>query len=180
MITSKEIFEEEFLLIFGNINRSNLSTFKGPKMRIELGGDKYSFDERVRQAKHRSMCVLNYCFQSSEIWMRIIIWDKLERDKIITEVVKYKEADFFEGEHEGENVLYIYLKNYIESLVENISSLIINFETGKKHSANITCYFISFSKHIIANIYDDRGMDVVANNEELSLLNKKFVSWTMS
>ncbi|MDR0793595.1 MAG: hypothetical protein LBE82_09835 [Chitinophagaceae bacterium] len=164
MIVNKDSFEKEFSNTFGNLSRESLSAIETKRVRFELGEDFFS-NERIDLAIKKSTLILEYYFLTSDIWMRIIIWDKEQKNSLINllkEYLKDKLNYFFEGVYNGEDILYIYCNVYNPPLIISIASLIINFEQGKEPSANITCYFINFVNAVIANIYDDRGMDVVS------------------
>lgn len=178
MTPESKDFEEKFIHIFKNVNRSTLFPIKKDKIRIELGGS-LIVPNRIQQALDRSRKVIKSCFEKYPIWLRIIIWDTREKEKIKATILKVSQANlFFEDEYEGEKVLYVYYELYNEDLIHPIVLSIINFETGGEPFANITCYFINFISCLILNIYDDRGMDLFSPNEVvLKEITDKYNDW---
>jgi len=65
--------------------------------------------------------------------------------------------------------------------VGNILEAMINTDFGiRKPSLPGECFFINHDKGIILNLYDDRGMDVIASNKKaLDTIYKKHNSWIL-
>jgi hypothetical protein len=65
--------------------------------------------------------------------------------------------------------------------IKNILISIINTDFGTRQpSARGECYFINHTKGLVLNLYDDRGMDVVAPKKETLLpLYKTYSEWLL-
>lgn len=170
-------FEKRFVEKFGDIDRTTLSSITENRLRFELGGDETN-STRIKQAKDRSKQILEYCFSGAPVWLRIILWDSESEANLNAAGLNLNLCDDnFKNESEDE-VLHLFAKKFGENIGEAVATSIINSEMALEPSANITCYFIDFEKSIIANIYDDRGMDVYSPNKSIiDGLSDKFSIW---
>jgi len=64
---------------------------------------------------------------------------------------------------------------------ENILYALINMDfSNRGHSLQGECFFINRTKNIILNLYDDRGMDVIASKKETLIeLYSKYNHWIL-
>lgn len=162
MINEAKAIESRLDQTFGTIDRTTLSKIKGNRTRFELGGS-YEFIDRVNHAINKAQEVLNYCFEGKGIWLRIILWDTdAEISMLKAGLKKSAFHTYYKEKFENEDVLYLQLVKYESILIEPLIKSVVNYELGEDPSANITCYYINFENQIIANLYDDRGMDVVS------------------
>jgi hypothetical protein len=182
MISSIKEFEDVFEQTFGDINKESLSTVPFNRIRFALGDDLPNIDKKVKQVVYRCDQILNDCFAKKDIWLRIILWDRKEKDNLLNAGLNVMYADFIlEGNFEGNNILILYKKKFSGSFLKPIILSNINFEIGKNPFAHITCYFINFSIPLVINIYDDRGMDIVSANKELTKnLSNKYKEWIIT
>lgn len=176
MIESSIDFENSFIQKFGDLDRASLSSLGKSKSRFELGGEGTDLD-RIKQATERSNQILQYCFDESPIWLRIILWSDDEEENLKNAGLVVQNADKA-FRNEEEEILYLYFEKYSSLQVSSVITSIINYDMAVEPSANITCYFVNLEKLILANIYDDRGMDVYAPNKGfIKDLSSKFKSW---
>lgn len=66
--------------------------------------------------------------------------------------------------------------------IKNILLALINMDFGSRQpSVKGECYFINHTKGLVLNLYDDRGMDIVAlNKETLRPLYETYNSWLLN
>jgi hypothetical protein len=177
MIESSIDFENSFIQKFGDLDRTSLGSIVENKLRFELGGEGTD-SARITQAIKRSNQILQYCFDESPIWLRIILWSDEEEVNLKNAGLIVHNADKVFRNKGDEEILYLYFKKYLSFQVSPIITSIINYDMAEEPSANITCYFVDLEKLILVNIYDDRGMDVYALNQEfIKDLSSKFQSW---
>jgi len=176
-INNANDFEFLFDTTFGDIDKRSLSEAKDKKLRITLGGEGND-SLRVEQAFIRSIKILQYCFSSKSILLRMILWSKNEEKNLEHAGFQLKKADKVLRRKDDDEILYAHFNTFSRIVLSPIIKSIINFEMAEEPSANITCYFVSFNSELIINVYDDRGVDVYSPNIEL--LNKikaKFFDW---
>jgi hypothetical protein len=159
-IKTEDDFNHQFVTVFGYIDKVTLSGHHSNRLRINLGsnGDNSKIKKELTEL---AIEILRYCFANHEVWLRIILWGESEEKNL-------KEAGFdinkalkaFRSTSEENEVLFINFKELAESLITPVVTSIINYDMAVTPSANITCYFISFSCTTIVNIYDDRGLDI--------------------
>jgi hypothetical protein len=182
MINNSTDFETTFTKIFGEVDKTTLSSIKNNKLRFELGGESESTFEKIAQALNRSSQIFDYCFRSA-IWLRIILWDDNELDFFEKSHINKKQYDsFFKQEtiinETSVTVLYLYFKSFPKAIIKSISTLIINHDLAESPSLNITCFYIDFDNAILVNVYDDRGMDIYCPKSALiNDLHAKFIDW---
>jgi len=176
MIKNVIDFEKLFNQKFGDIDRSTLSSLIENKLRFDLGGKEVGL-ERIKKANDRSNQILQYCFDESPIWLRIILWDEKGEINLRSAGLDIESADNYFRDYTHENVLYLHFEKF-PALLNPVVTSIINYDMAEEPSANITCYFIDFDKSVIINIYDDRGMDVYSPNKiMINNLKNKFHKW---
>jgi hypothetical protein len=153
---------------------------KDNRIRVELGGS-LTLPNRHEEALKRSKQVLKYCFDKSSIWLRIILWDDVEKENLINAGLDLNKADLiFEGEFANEKVLYVYFREYSELSIDPVVISIINYETNRDPFANITCYFVNFLAPLVLNIYDDRGLDIFSPNQSFTDgITNRYNSWVI-
>jgi len=180
MINNSVDFENAFVEIFGNVDKTTLSAIKNNRIRIELGKESESIPDRIEQALYRSRQVFNYCFKN-QIWFRIILWDNNE-----IEFFKKSNINEYDGYFKEESiinetkvsVLYFYYETFPELNINSINTLNINHELGESPSLNITCLFMDFQNAVLINVYDDRGLDIYCPNSSLlNGISDKFIQW---
>jgi hypothetical protein len=179
MIKNPDDFENKFNEVFGDVDRVTLSSLSKNKLRFELGGEGSDMN-RIEQARNRSNQIFQHCFNGLPLWLRIILWDEEAAINLNKAGLTIKSSDdYFESKNE-ENILYLFIKKYSFSKIDPVVSAKINYEMAEEPSANITCYFINFEKSIIVNVYDDRGMDIYADNQSIiNELLSKFSDWVI-
>ena len=177
-IKAEDDFNYQFDTIFGNIDKTTLSGHHSNRLRIYLGGNADN-SEITDELKDSATEILKYCFANHEIWLRIVLWSESEEENLkragfdITKALKA-----FRSTSEENEVLFINYKELAELLITPVVTSIINYDMAVTPSANITCYFISFTSKTIVNIYDDRGLDIYCldaqqlNNIKLRFKNK--------
>jgi hypothetical protein len=165
-IDNEEEFERVFNKRFGDIDRNTLSKIKDDRLRIELGGKKDG-SARLPQILSRCNSILRFCFDNKVFWLRIILWSDKEEINLKNAGFSFHKASKvfrLKGEYE---TLYMHFNRYSKTFALPIIKSIVNFDMAEEPSANITCYFVSFSRPLIINIYDDRGLDIYSPNKEL-------------
>jgi hypothetical protein len=185
MIKNPIYFENAFTNVFGDINRTTLSNISTNRLRFELAGENESSTFRIKQAVHRSFQILNYCFKK-ELWLRIILWDKSEEIFLKDSGLNIHKCNNYFSQNvilneEKLNVLYFYYQPVDPSILNIISTLIINYDLAKEPSENITCFFIDLQNFTLANIYDDRGMDVYSPvTHIIDNISSEFSDWKIT
>jgi hypothetical protein len=180
MIITATDFEDNFTTIFGDINRSTLSSINENRLRFELGGEEVG-SNRIKQALDRSNQILQYCFHNLDIWLRIVLWSDKEEGFLEKAGLVIQSAYSTFRQKNEEETLYLYYDKFSKSLVEPIITSIVNYELAEEPSANITCYFVNFEKQIVINIYDDRGVDVYSTNKKIiEAISDKFYPWLIA
>lgn len=170
-------FERLFNDTFGDIDRNTLSKLGAEKLRIDLGGDEEGA-QRLNQALDRSSKVLQYCFKNKAVWLRMILWSDREERNLENAGFKLHKAIRVFKQKSEDQILYTHFNRYSKHLLTPIRKSIINFDMAVEPSANITCYFVSFSAKLIINIYDDRGLDIYTpNNVLLNKIKNDFFEW---
>lgn len=165
-------FEKEFIDKFGDIDRTSLS--KQVKIRCELGGEESDL-RRVEQALDRAIKIFSTCFKDSDIWLRVVLWDKKAMENLKAAGLCLQDATIEFGSNTDNSIRYIYYEKFSKSIIYPFISTIINYDLGYEPSANITCYFLNFNLRVIVNLYDDRGLDIYSQNKTLLQdINKKF------
>lgn len=185
----------EFLSAYKRVFVDDNELRIGFKMGENLRGKK-----RIDQVVKRFEEISNAVFGGDEIWVLLIIWDANGENKKklidigfdinlasnyaygkIDDGVIVKEK-FAEDAFEDAKILYIkydqYSFNYILPLVYSKTG----FELAFENTAQITAYFMSFSKHpVLLNLYDDRGMELLSHDKEvIDSVAKKFSKYIIS
>lgn len=166
------------------------------KIRFKMG-EKKEGEERVCQVLSRFEEISNYIFNRKEVWVLLIIWDANGENK--KELV---DAGFNEGKadeyHYGQvsdglikeenfsseallnsEILYLKYNSYSFERVRPLIYSKAGFELGFERTAGIVAYFISFENcPILLNLYDDRGMEVLVENEKvMDEIHNRFVKY---
>ncbi|MFA6084521.1 DUF3885 domain-containing protein [Mucilaginibacter sp.] len=180
MIDNATDFEDFFTTIFGDINRSTLSSVNENRIRFELGGEEVD-SKRIAQALDRSNQILQYCLHNLDVWLRIVLWSDKEEAFLEKAGLVIQSANNIFRQKNNEEALYLYYDRFSKSIVKPVITSIINYDIGEEPSANITCYFINFEKQIVINIYDDRGMDIYSTNKKIiERTSDKFYTWLIA
>lgn len=160
IIDSAQKFDRLSKELFGITSFNTLSNING-KLRLNLSDEEQNEEERGRIAYKKAISILNRIFQNKSIWLRVILWDDYTLEQL---GIQNKEFLKFTDYSDENKVLYFYIPLYNEIIIKMIVRSIINYEIGLQPSLNISCLYFNFDNSIVANVYDDRGMDIVGTS----------------
>lgn len=158
------------------------------KIRINLG-DEFDGKERVSEALKRSKMIFSTVFENKECWIKLVLWDcefsktiinikncGFDYDSfekfIISEPVGYEGYDMNDTE-----VVYFKISRFNFTIIIPLLTAIFNYELAIEPSANINAMFFNLTDNILVYPYDDRGVDLVGNENILNKLKDNFIDW---
>ncbi|MEE1899176.1 hypothetical protein V1389_12555 [Flavobacterium rakeshii] len=123
--------------------------------------------------------ISEYVLANKEVYLLLMKWDKTQTSQDIKSSgfnedeadSKFKLEDYKEMinpflEEEDELICLNY-NNYDFSAIKKLAEGIAGFELGIESGLNISIYFISFDDYpVLLNMYDDRGMEVLLEDEK--------------
>lgn len=149
--------------IFNITDFSSLGNIES-KIRIELGED-YKSKERISFALNKANDIMDVCFKNQELFLRIILWDKVDDSDLLNPVLEPIKSHLKFKKIEDESlILYYYFEKFDFREIESLVKSSICFELGVEPSINMTCFYFNFETPVLLNIYDDRGLDIVKGN----------------
>lgn len=166
-------FERWFHRSFPGTSFRTLSTSPQPRLRFEMGGECEGAIRHERVVT-RALRILDHLFRGGSIWLRIECWGESGPNTVEPCMNDLQQCGFRDDAdcrlsllEEDSYILLLFWRRYRPDIVEPIVRAIAGFELGIMPSANVRCYFVSFDDDpAVANLYDDRGMDVVASRRE--------------
>ena len=171
MIITSENFDKLSKSIFKHQAFSTLTDSKMPRIRFGFNGD-LNDEQKLSITTKQVANIFDTIFYRKEMWLRITIWDPKLNFPSLEIPDKYIK---FNVNTARKRTTYVYLPNYEFPLISCIIRSIVGYELGDMVGKNIQCFFYDFGIPIVANLYDDRGMDVVTNNSDLKeLISKNF------
>jgi hypothetical protein len=171
IITNPETFDSLSKNLFKHHNFKSLRDTALPRIRFTFEND---IDEQKNDYVifNQVSNIFNEIFSGKDLWLRITFWDK--NFDLFDLAIPPKYQKFYTNTEE-EKIVYVYIPEYSISLIAPILQSIIGYELATDLGKNIQCFFYDFNSSAVANLYDDRGMDIVTNNSDLiKIINEKF------
>lgn len=163
---SRAVFGHETFLTFADVEY---------KIRLELGGN-LDGKKRADFAYARAAEVIDSIFVGINMWLRIELWSI----NVQYSQLGIQDPNTIVFKHQGKEstILYVYYPAYTKEIISSILHAIINFDLALTPSIDMKCYFYNFDIPVVANAYDDRGMDIVTTNTNLrEQLYIKYSGW---
>jgi hypothetical protein len=164
IFSSMKNFDEAFSGLFPYTSFESLVTSPLPRVRLKMGSLSEPAERRA-EVVERSLHVLSFLFDGSAMWGRIRLWDG-DTDRALEKLGQYECAESavvqLRAGSDDACILLRHWKEFDAKAVVAILHAIAGYELGLEPRIDLKCYFISLSRGFIVNLYDDRGMDVVA------------------
>lgn len=173
---------------------------KPARLRFEISEEMYQNKKAMmREVMEKSEALFKEVFKhSKKMWILLQFYapKKLKENKLpngfsdLIEKCKYKiqASDIYEMKEyrrtkdEGSGYFYYYAieKKPNFNLIKAIIWAIGGFDIGVHPSSEVQAFFIDFQKEIIFHLYDDRGLDIIANKKEvLQKCYEKYSNWIL-
>jgi hypothetical protein len=178
-ILSVRDFDRRFTALFDRTRFETLATSSLPRVRLQMGSVSDP-KQRRDQVVERCLRVARYVLDNGPFWTRMTVWgegchtalSELQRCGLgFSPDVLMKDAV------DDSCVLVNHWKVFSENAVSASAFVIAGFDLGLDPHIDMKCYFVSFVHNVILNLYDDRGLDVVALSPSLIKNVEREFSW---
>lgn len=171
-------------------------------IRFEMGGDVDTPEKRVEQVKQRAVKIFNALHEPNDDIYFVLFIDKWDNESIndientvtkvfsnyiskidFRRVIKQEQEFRYKDSNESDGIVTIrYCANVksqhlkLEGLVEAIANRILGLEP----TVDGDIYLLNITSKTIFHLYDDRGLDIVAESKEtLRGVYKQYNSWIL-
>lgn len=162
-------------------------------IRFELGEDSLGIEQAqyMKRVYYRSLRLFKEVFSLNDSIFLVWIVDADNKEKmrptgVIKKYIKDNALKYYLGveeiQREENGFLKMVLKCRVRDVrVEKILEAIANQDMNIYPKLKCECYFISIDKKIIYNMYDDRGLDMVASSaDDLIPIYNQYEEWILS
>jgi hypothetical protein len=178
------LFETSYLKFFGSESEMSLV--------LEMGEGEDAV-QRVNITHQKSKEVLDYLFDSRDLWIKLIIWNKSFNTRFELEKCQFdwkkpmQVVDLHDSivlnasEKVDTDAYFLYYPKYDYEMVRPLIQAIAAFELGLDPSANISAEFMSFGRSpVLVNLYDDRGMEIISiDSDHHQVLMNRFIRYVL-
>lgn len=144
-------------------------------------GESEDAHKRVEEVANKFQYISEYVFKNNKVWLLLFVWEeedikKLQKDKLIqcaNTIYKIHHSDNilsylpYDTEALYEASIFVLEYNEFEYRVfENLIKQHIGYELALDDTLNINFYLVSISPkyNALLNLYDDRGLELLTNN----------------
>jgi hypothetical protein len=160
-------FDRQLKKVFG-IQRLDTLIDSRKKIRIELGG-KLKGLERIETAKAKSLDI----FAEKSLWLRVTTWDEYAYSKVKNAIGS--DTLVFEKKTKYSTVLYFSHSIFDTATIDVFLNGSLEYDLAEPNGLNMKCFYVNFDLPALANVYDDRGMDIIIDDEIVrSLIENKY------
>jgi hypothetical protein len=160
---------------------------------FEMAGKVKNSKNRVANVLERSRLIFSDILAGKDFWIRLCTWDgvtntlnKLSKvgfkiDKAGAFYEQNEDCELEDNEDENCEIVYLYYNSFNFEDIYPLILVIASFDLGLEPHIDIKAFFICFHpSHILINLYDDRGMEVIASKNDIKKSVKKFSQFLLT